>query len=93
MSTISRFHRTPRRLQLTVPQLSINTILAHQDIVCTALRHTTIVQDDDLIAVINGPQPMSDKNARPSLFFQYAVDVLKKALLGVGIKSRSLLPV
>lgn len=66
--------------------------MAHQDIVGTAFRHPTIVQDNDLIAVINGPQPMSDKNARPSLFFQDAVDVLKEALLGVGVESRSLLP-
>lgn len=59
---------------------------------CTALCHTTIVQDNDLIAVVNGPQPMSNKDARSSFFFQYAIDVLKKALLSVGVKGRSLVP-
>lgn len=58
----------------------------------TALRHTTIFEYDDLIAVVYGPQPMSDKDARPSFFFQYAVDVLKEALLSVGVEGRSLLP-
>lgn len=56
----------------------------------TALRHTTIFEHDDLIAVIDGPQSVSNKDTRPSLFFQYAIDILEKALLSVGVEGRSL---
>lgn len=56
-----------------------------------ALRHTTVFEHDDLIAVVDGPQPVSNKDTRSGLFFQYAVDVLEKALLGVSIEGRSLL--
>lgn len=88
----SQFYRMPCRIKLTVPQLSIHTILTHQEIVRATLRHTTIVQDNDLIAVINSPQPVSNKDACPSLLFQDAINVLKEALLSVGVKGRSLLP-
>ena len=57
---------------------------------CTALRHTTVLEHDDLIAIVNGPQPVRNEYTRPRLFFQYTVDVLEEALLRVGVESRSL---
>lgn len=66
--------------------------MTHQGAVRIALCYATLFEDDDLIAVIDGPQPMSNKDTRPSLFLQYAVDVLEEALLGVGVECRSLLP-
>ncbi len=58
----------------------------------TALGHMAVFEYDDLIAIVDGPQSVGNKDARPGVFFQYAVDILKKTLLRVGVEGRSLVP-
>jgi hypothetical protein len=44
-----------------------------------------ILEHQDLVTIIDRPQPVRDKHARAALFFQNAVDVLQERLFGVGV--------
>jgi hypothetical protein len=41
------------------------------------LRHLSILEYQDLITIVDRPQPVRDKDARAALVFQNAVDVLQ----------------
>ena len=52
---------------------------------CPRLCNTTILEHDDLVTVVDSPQPVCDEDARSGFVFEYTVDVLEKCLFGVGV--------
>lgn len=57
----------------------------------TCLSHLAILQHQDLVAIVDGPQSMGNKDARASLLLQDTVDVLQQCLFGICVEGRSLL--
>lgn len=55
-----------------------------------AFRHTAILEHDDLIAIVDGAQPVRDEDAGSRFIFEDAVDVLQEGLFGVGVEGRCL---
>ncbi len=51
-----------------------------------AFRHTAILEHDDLIAIVDGAQPVRDEDAGTGFVFEDAVDVLQQGLFGVGVE-------
>lgn len=74
-----------RKTRLTVPQFCVNAVLLQQIPMGPHLRHMTILQYEDLIAVVDRPETMRDKDAGALLLFQNAVDVLQQRLFCVGV--------
>ena len=62
---------------LTIPQFSVDAILLKEFTVRTRLSHLAILQHQDLVAIVDGPQSMGNKDARASLLLQDTVDVLQ----------------
>lgn len=76
--------------ELTVPQLSVNAVLLEEVTVRACLGYVAVLQNQDLVTVADGSQPMSDKNAGTVLVLENTVDVLQKGLFGVGVEGRGL---
>lgn len=57
------------------------------------LGHASVLQHQDLVAVVDRPQPVRHEHARARLLLQDAVDVLQQRLLRVRVKGRSLVSV
>lgn len=49
------------------------------------LRHVAVLQDENLVAVVDGPETVSDEDAGALFLLQDAVDVLQERLFGVGV--------
>ena len=75
---------------LTIPQFSVDAILLKEFTVRTCLSHLAILQHQDLVAIVDGPQSMGNKDARAPLLLQDTVDVLQQCLFGIRVEGRSL---
>lgn len=75
---------------LTVPQVCIDTFVLEQFGVRSALSNMPVLEHQDLVAIVDGTQPVRDKHTGACLFFDYAVDILQKRLFRICIQGRGL---
>ena len=45
---------------------------------CPTFRDATVLKNDDLVTIVDSPQPVRDEDTRSGLVFQYTVDILKE---------------
>lgn len=62
---------------LTIPKLCVNAILLKQLTMRALFRYMSILQYENLVAVVDGPESVRDEDASVSLLFEDAVDVLQ----------------
>lgn len=69
-----------------MPEFCINSILLKQLCMRTGFSHPSIFQHQDLVAVVDGPQPVRHKHTRAGLLLDDAVNILQEGLLRVCVE-------
>jgi len=75
---------------LRTPKLTVQTIPINKILMRAALGNTTLSQHNDDIRVVNGSEPVCNKDRCTFLLLHKRVDVREKRLLCMRIQSRSL---
>ena len=73
------------KVELTIPQFRIDAIQIQQFVVRPGLGHLPILQHQDLVAVVDGAQPVGHEHAGAALLLKNTVDVLEERLLRVRV--------